>query len=115
MDEISNVQFYSVMIIIVFLYIFNILLAIGYTGKASKYIDTIDFYFKIYLSLYIIYRFNRFRKVRFTELDSTIIFTAGTFLFATTIIHKILMTYLNEIKIWMERRFHIKLLHEKNS
>jgi len=109
MDEVSNVQFYSVMIIIVFLYIFNILLAIGYTGKASKYIDTIDFYFKIYLSLYIIYRFNRFRKIHFTELDRTIIFTAGTFLFATTIIHKILIMYLVQIKHWLMKTFHIRL------
>jgi hypothetical protein len=109
MDEISNIQFYSVLVIIILLYILNGLLLIGYTGKASKYIADIDFYFKIYISLYIIYRFNRFRKVRFTDLDRMIMFTAGTFLFATTIIHAILITYLDEIKKWLENRFHIKM------
>jgi hypothetical protein len=107
MDEISNIQFYSVLSIIILLYILNGLLLIGYTGKASKYIADIDFYFKIYISLYIIYRFNRFRKVHFTELDRMIMFTAGTFLFATTIIHAILIAYLDQIRLWLEKRFHI--------
>ena len=109
MDEISNIQFYSVLTIIILLYILNGLLIIVYTGKASKYIADIDFYFKIYISLYIIYRFNRFRKVHFTELDRMIMFTAGTFLFASTIIHAILVAYLDQIKAWLENRFHIMM------
>jgi len=104
MDNFTQIQFYTFATIIVTLYILNGVLLIGFFPNAKKYIEDIDFYLKIYISLYIIYRFNRFRKVVFSELDRMVIFTSGIFLFATTIIHKLLINYLEEIQIWISKR-----------
>jgi hypothetical protein len=43
-------------------------------------------------------RFNPFTKVKFTELDTNIAFSAGVFLLATTAINNLLHTYLSDIK-----------------
>lgn len=105
MNDITQLQLYMFTTVIIALYILNAFLLIGLSSKATNYIETIDFYLKIYVSLYIIFRFNRFRKVAFTELDRQIIFTSGVFLFATTIIHTLLLQYVTEIKSWFGSRF----------
>ena len=43
-------------------------------------------------------RFNPFRKVEFTELDRKIVFSAAIFIFTTTAINSLLVTYLKKIK-----------------
>jgi hypothetical protein len=43
-------------------------------------------------------RFNPFRKVEFTELDRKIVFSAAIFIFTTTAINSLLITYLKKIK-----------------
>jgi hypothetical protein len=50
----------------------------------------------------LIYRFNPFRRVRFTGLDAKIAFSAGVFLFATTAINNVLHNYLSELKQYIE-------------
>ena len=102
MNEITSLQTYIFTGTVLVLYILNICLLIGLSTKAVDYINTIDYYIKIYVSLYIIYRFNQFRKVSFTELDRKIIFTSGIFLFTTTIIHTILIKFITQIKTWIE-------------
>lgn len=108
MGEISNLQFYIFTGVVIISYILNGILLIGKSELATEYINTIDFYFKIYISLYIIYRFNAFKAgEKLTNLDRNIIFTSGVFLFTTTIIHKILITYLDSIKQWFTQHIHI--------
>jgi hypothetical protein len=48
--------------------------------------------------LFLIIRFNPFRKVQFTELDGRIAFSAGVFLLATTAIDTVVKTYLGRAK-----------------
>lgn len=74
------------------------LLAIGITTTAPKYISLLDSIVQIYISLFLIIRFNPFRKIVFTDLDRKICFSAGLFLFTTTTINKILINYLDNIK-----------------
>ena len=79
-------------------YILYICIALGLTATAPQYLKTLDYYIKIYISLFLIYRFNLFRDVNFTDLDRKVAFSAGLFLFSTTIIKTILEQHLQQIK-----------------
>jgi len=70
----------------------------GVSINAPSYLDNVDYYAKIYVSLFLLYRFNAFRKVTFTDLDRKIAFSAGVFLFATTALNQVLTQYLDPIK-----------------
>ena len=70
----------------------------GVSVNAPSYLDNVDYYAKLYVSLFLLYRFNVFRKITFTDLDRKIAFSAGVFLFATTALNQTLTTYLYPIK-----------------
>lgn len=79
-------------------WILYIAILLGVSVNAPSYLDNVDYYAKMYVSLFLLYRFNVFRKITFTELDRKIAFSAGVFLFATTALNQILTQYLNPIK-----------------
>jgi hypothetical protein len=79
-------------------WILYIIIAFGISINAPEYLDTLQYYVKIYISLFLIIRFNPFTKVKFTELDTNIAFSAGIFLLGTTAINNILHIYLSNIK-----------------
>ena len=61
----------------------------GFSQKAPEYLTTIDYYLKIYICLFLIWRFNPFRsKFHFTSLDAKISFNAGLFILATTALNE---------------------------
>lgn len=85
----------------VFIYtswILYFLILIGVSVNAPSYLDSVDYYAKIYVSLFLLYRFNMFRKITFTDLDRKIVFSAGLFLFTTTALNQIVTQYLDPIK-----------------
>ena len=58
-----------------------ILLFLGIIQKEPTYFIETIFIFKLFLALYLIYRFNDFRKnIKFTELDRKVSFLAGSYL-----------------------------------
>jgi hypothetical protein len=72
--------FITLTYILIFLYVF------GISAKAKKHLDIIDNYVRIYICLFLIYRFNPFRtNYEFTSLDRKIAFSAGLFIFTTTV------------------------------
>ena len=79
-----------------------IAVALGLSAKAPQYLDELQFYVKMYVSLFLIWRFNPFRRIKFTELDAKIALSAGIFLLATTIINSVLLTYLETIKKYLD-------------
>ena len=82
-------------LIIYFLYF---LIALGLSATAPKYLSFLDYYVKIYVSLFLIWRFNPFINSKFTSLDKKIVFTSGIFLlFATTSITQILIAYFKSL------------------
>jgi hypothetical protein len=81
------------------------IIALGLSSKAPEYLSTLDYFLKIYVSLFLIYRFNPFRKIKFTELDRKVAFSAGFFVLATTTVNQILIYYLEEIKNIVMRIF----------
>ncbi len=82
-----------------FLYI---IIALGLSANAPEYLDDLQYYVKLYISLFLIYRFNPFRRVKFTGLDAKIAFSAGVFLLATTAINSVLQNYVTDLKGYIE-------------
>ena len=85
-------------------YFLYILVALGLSANAPDYLLTLDYYVRIYVSMFLILRFNPFRNVEFTELDKKIAFSSGVFVLATTALNQILekfkmliYNYFNEI------------------
>jgi hypothetical protein len=73
-----------------------IAIAFGLSVNAPQYLETLNSYVKIYVSLFLILRFNPFRNVKFTNLDAKIAFSAGVFLLTSTALHNIFLIYLSK-------------------
>jgi cytochrome c biogenesis protein CcdA len=66
--------------------------ALGLSETAPKYLDTMDYYIRIYICLFLMWRFNPLReKPEFTELDRKIAFSAGAFILTTTALNQYLV------------------------
>ena len=59
---------------------------------------------RLYISLFLIYRFNSFRTVKFTDYDAKVSFSAGLFLLGTTAIDGILKHYISFFKQLLNNR-----------
>jgi hypothetical protein len=79
----------------VFTYILYIVIAFGLSATAPTYLNDLLFYTKMYISLFLIFRFNPIRLVKFTPLDAKIAFNAGIFLLFTTLVNSVMVTYID--------------------
>ena len=84
-------------------YILYFIALLGISSSAPEYLEKIEYWVRIYISIFLIVRFNMFRKITFNYLDQKIAFHAGVFLLATTIIQQILMNYLDKIKSFSKK------------
>lgn len=76
-------------------YILIILSSLGLSQTAPKYLQYLDYYVRIYICLFLIWRFNPLRSYyEFTDLDRKIAFSAGLFILTTTALNK----YLDVVK-----------------
>jgi hypothetical protein len=69
-------------------YVFNILLVATYIGiefSAPTWMTTFDYYLKMCIGIFLVYRFNSFRTIVFEELDRRVAFSAGMILITSTI------------------------------
>lgn len=70
-------------------FILLIITMFGFSQKAPEYLSILDYYLKIYICLFLIWRFNPFRsKIEFTSLDAKISFNAGLFILASTALNQ---------------------------
>jgi|LauGreDrversion2_2_1035103.scaffolds.fasta_scaffold00888_6 hypothetical protein len=74
--------------------------AFGLSQSAPKYLSILDFYVRTYICLFLIWRFNPYRQVVFTELDQKIAFNAGLFILTTAV----LKNYFDSIKGRVEEK-----------
>jgi energy-coupling factor transporter transmembrane protein EcfT len=64
-------------------YAWYILFSLAYFDiwhPAKIYLQSVTFYFKIFVSVFLIYFFNPWNTVKFNDFHRTIVFTAGTFI-----------------------------------
>ena len=87
---------FSIIVYLTWFLYFAILL--GLSANAPQYLDDLQYYVKIYVSLFLIVRFNPLKRSRFNELDAQIAFSAGVFLITTTAINGLLQMYLEKLK-----------------
>lgn len=72
-------------------YILIILSALGLSESAPEYFKYLDYYVRIYICLFLMWRFNPLRtSYEFTELDRKIVFSAGVFILTTTALNQYL-------------------------
>ena len=93
-------KFFDAIIVIIYILIFATFL--GIFNNAPSYLNDINYYFRIYICLFLIWRFNPLRKLEvFTNLDRKIAFNSGVFILTTTILNRhisIITTKFNENK-----------------
>jgi len=86
-------------IFIVVSYSLIILSFLGLSQSAEKYLQSIDYYVRIYICLFLIWRFNPFRSsYEFTDLDRKIAFSGGLLILTTTALNEYLTDIKNVIK-----------------
>ena len=79
-------------IVFIILYLLIVISALGFSDNAQKYIEQLDYYIKIYVCLFLIWRFNPLRShYEFTNLDAKISFTAGVVVLTTTALNRYLI------------------------
>jgi hypothetical protein len=93
-ESLNTIQYNAFKVITYISLFLYIVVALGLSLNAPQYLNNLQYYTKIYISLFLLYRFNPFRRVKFTNLDSTIAFSAGLFLLTTTAFGKFLETYI---------------------
>lgn len=103
--SITDIQLYAFDLFVVITYAVYGFTLLGISKTAPQYLNELDNYVKIYIALFLLWRFNMFRKIEFTELDRRIVFSAALFLLATTAVNNILINYLNQIKVFFKTQF----------
>jgi hypothetical protein len=76
-------------------WILYISITLGLTFAAPQYLNYLNSFVRIYVSLFLIYRFNPFRQIKLTNLDAKIAFSAGVFILGTTTINGFVTNYLH--------------------
>ena len=80
-------------------YLLIIVSSLGLSESAPKYLANLDYYFRIYICLFLMWRFNPFRThYEFTDLDRKIAFSAGVFILTTTALNQYLVDFKDKIK-----------------
>ena len=75
---------------------------LGISERAPKYLSDLDYYVRVYICLFLIWRFNPLRThYEFTDLDRKIAFSAGVFILTTTTLNQ----YLVDIKTFVKKIF----------
>ena len=79
-------------IVFIILYLLIVISALGFSTDAQKYVEQLDYYIKIYVCLFLMWRFNPLRsEYEFTDLDRKIAFSAGAFILTTTALNQYLI------------------------
>jgi hypothetical protein len=80
-------------------YLLIIISSLGISESAPKYLSDLDYYVRVYICLFLIWRFNPFRsRYEFTDLDRKIAFSAGVFILTTTTLNQYLVDIKDKVK-----------------
>lgn len=94
---------------IVINYLLYFVLLFGLSSSAPQYLDNLHILISIYISLFLIIRFNPFRKIEryisheTLHLDKRIAFSAGIFLLSTVALNNVVSNYLKDTQSFLHR------------
>jgi hypothetical protein len=99
-EQLLYIYLYTFQIVSYTIYILIALYIVGvYKDNAKQYLNVIDNYAKVIVSLFLMWKFNMFqKKIIFTDLDRSIVFQSGLFLFLTTSFNTFLISYVTKVK-----------------
>lgn len=99
-----HIYWYSVQFAIYLTYFLILLYIVGFdNNNAIANLHIVDNYAKMIVSLFLMWKFNFFRKKTvFTDLDRSIVFQCAFFLFLTTPINTFVISYLMIIKQYIQ-------------
>ena len=96
-------------------YILIIISALGLSETAPKYLQSLDYYIRVYICLFLIWRFNPLRSsYEFTDLDRKIAFSAGVFILTTTALNQYLTDFKEKTKTFIQKRIKSRESNENN-
>lgn len=100
-EQLLYIYWYTFQIASYTIYILIALYIVGVykDNNAKQYLSIIDNYAKVIVSLFLMWKFNMFqKKIVFTDLDRSIVFQSGLFLFLTTSFNAFLLSYVTKVK-----------------
>ena len=87
----NDIQLKLFNLFVIISYILVVVSFLGLYDSAPKFLNSLDYYVRIYVCLFLIWRFNPLRThFEFNELDRKIAFTAGLFILTTTVLGNIM-------------------------
>jgi hypothetical protein len=81
-----------------FVNVVYIFFAMGFLADKPNFIDTIEFWLKAYMGIYILWRFNPLYPLTFNDFDRRVIFSAGMFLFTITVVEEFIIPHIKTLK-----------------
>jgi hypothetical protein len=96
--KIYKFQFYFFNFLLITSWILIIFSYFQLSQTAPKLLETIDYYLRIYICIFLILRFNPFRTIKFNTLDQQIAFQSGILILTTTALNKYLQTASEKIQ-----------------
>lgn len=98
-NKLHNLQERIFDIVIYFTYFLIIISSLGLSQSAPQYLHTLDYYVRVYICLFLMWRFNPLRtSFEFTNLDRKIAFSAGAFILTTTALNEYLVYFKDKLK-----------------
>jgi hypothetical protein len=101
--DFDKIQDRTLNIILFTTYFLYFLIALGVYFISPEYINLLHNIIKLYISFFIIYRFNPWRTTKCNHLDKRIAFSAGFFLLSTTIFENILTFLISKTETHVEK------------
>ena len=80
---------------------------VGLVETEPSYLTSIEYYVKVYASIFLIWRFNPYWHTRhFTEVDRRIVYSVALFVLTTSVLKHVVDQYRPQIKATLRRIFH---------
>lgn len=79
-------------------YILFALVLLGVSTSAPKYLSSLEKFLKLYVSVFLLWKFNPLKNERMTNFDRRVVFSCALFLLTTSFLTDAVMTYLQMFK-----------------
>lgn len=99
--DIWNLQTSSYGLLMLLFALTYIAVLLGLLTTTPEYIQTLETYIKIYISLFLLVRFNPFVSIKFTELDRKIVFSSALIVLTTSVLNNTIQQYIIPIRQWI--------------
>ena len=77
-----------------FSYILYAIIFLGLSTSAPKYLTYLRGFLKLYVSIFLIWRFNPYSNEKMTSFDKRVVFSSAIFLLTTTTLTEFMLSYL---------------------